>query len=397
MSYFSNLRVSNDSLNYAARLPVASETIIFDAKHLKDKLSNFFDEYLSGAATSVHNTNLVTMSVTSGTDTAIRKTFMSFNYFSGVPINYYFTFSNFESQTSVVKEFGCFSAANVAPYNTLYDGVRIYTDDTTAYFSVNRGGTLLANIPQSAWLNGGDALDLSKGQVFKIQYLWLGFAGVKLFAEINGNFVLIAKYKSANVDSIPFFNSPNKPIRYGIRSTGGAGTFNMVCSSVAYENSLSDVKLGSDYNISTDLTPLPLFNNTGTRYIAGAIRLKSTHLDMSTILGLLYAQSSSNDDSRIEIWYGGTPSAALTFTAIPNRNVEVFIAPTTATITHTAPSADNKIGSRYFRQSTTTEVEFDGKRRMGATLSGVSDVIYIVIIPQNTGLLAGFSLNLIDL
>jgi hypothetical protein len=296
-----------------------------------------------------------------------------------------------------VKEFGCFSASNVAPYNTLYDGVRIYTDDTTAYFSVNRGGTLLANIPQSAWLNGGDAIDLSKGQVFKIQYLWLGFAGVKLFAEINGNFVLVAEYKSANVDSIPFFNSPNKPIRYGIRSTGGAGTFNMVCSSVAYENSMSDVKLGSDYNISTDTNPLPLFNNTGTRYIAGAIRLKSTHLDMSTILGLLYAQSSSNDDSRIEIWYGGTPSAALTFTAIPNRNVEVFIAPATATITHTAPSADNKIGSRYFRQTSITEVEFDGKRRMGATLSGVSDVIYIVIIPQNTGLLAGFSLNLIDL
>lgn len=397
MSYFPNLSISNDSLNWAARLPVANETVFFDAKHLKDKLPNFFDEYLSGAATSVHNTNLVEMSVTSGTDTVIRQTFMSFNYFSGVPINYYFTCSNFESQTNVVKEFGCFSSSIVAPHNTNYDGVRIYTDNTTAYISINRGGTQLANIPQSAWLNGADSIDLSKGQVFKIQYLWLGYAGVKVFIDVNGDFVLAYEYKSANSDVLPYFNSPNKPIRYGIRSTDGAGTFNMVCSSVSYESSLSDVKLGFDYNIGITSTPLPLFNNTDIRYIAGAIRLKSTHLDMSAILGLLYAQSASNDDTRVEIWYGGTPSAPLTFTPIPNRNVEIFIAPATATITHTVPSQENKVGSRYFRQNSVTEIEFDGKRRIGASISGEPDVIYIVFVPQNNGLRAGFSLNLIDL
>ena len=399
MSYFPNLSISNDNLNYGGRLTVSNETVVFDAKHLKDKLPTFFDEYLSGAATSTHVDNRVQMSVTSGTDTVVRKSLMAFNYFSGVPMNYYFTCSNFQPQTDVTKEFGCFSAATSAPYNTGFDGVRIFTDNTTAYFGVYRDGTLIYSLPQSSWINGGATLDLSKGQVFKVQYLWLGFAGVKLYADVNGKFVVVAEYLSANSDTVPFFKSPNKPIRYGIRSAGGAGTFNMVCSSVAYEGSISDLqKLGTDYNIATPVAAsLPLLNTTGTRYILGAIRLKSTHLDMATLLGQLYTESASNDDAVIEVWYGGTPSAPLTFTPVDNRNIETFLGTGTLTITHTAPTSDAKLASRYFRQNSVSEVVFDGKRRLGATLNGTSEVIYIVCIPYNTGLLAGFSLNIIDL
>jgi hypothetical protein len=382
-------------LNFTGRVTTANEQTVFDSKHLKDKLPLLYNEEIIGAGTSVWNTNLVQMNVTSGTDTVIRKSYRNFNYESGIPINFTFTFSRFESQTNVTKRFGCYTSAITTPFNSDFDGAMIETTGTQTALKIFRSGVQIEEILKTNWLNGADSLNLQFGQVFKIQFLWLGYGGVRLFADVAGEFVLAAEVLFTDFDENPFFSSPNKPIRYEIRSDGGAGTFNMVCSAVGYEGRPSE--LGVNYNVNSGFNLLTLAT-TGTRYIVAAFRLKSTHLDMTSIFKAISVMSSSNDNLLVELYYAGTPSAPLVFSDYsPSSNLQAFIASGAVTNTLGGVSNDYRAGGDYAREDTRTSISIEDKRGIGSSINGTPDVLYVCVTPMSAALSCSFSIQINDL
>lgn len=381
--------------SFVKRLQVSDTQMQFDAKHLKDKLPLLFNEILNGAATSTWNTNRVDMTVTNAGDYAIRQSFRHFNYTSDRPILFAFTQQSLQPQAGSVKRVGAFNGGIVAPYTT-FDGVFVESDATITALKVYTGGVLANSVDITSWLNGANTMDLTGGTIFECEYLWLGYGGVRLSTYINGSKVVAAQIFFDQAASNPFFNSPNKPIRYEIRSTGGAASFSQVCSAVQTEGSSSF--LGLDYAIDSGTTA-PLLNNTGTRYIMAAIRLKSTHLDMSSLIEEFSAMFTSNDDALVEVIINPTTTTGvITFADVDtNVNLQRFIASGTITQTLTAFPAQNKLFSRYARQGTAIDGRLDGKRRLGSSINGTPDTIYFCITPLSAALNALISIKLSDI
>ena len=83
-------------------------------------------------------------------------------------------------------------------------------------------------IPQTSWnvdkSDGSDVLpliDWTKGNVFKIQYQYLGFGIINFFVEKpdTGRFTLVHKIHYANSNTVPSVSNPNLPYRMIVQNT----------------------------------------------------------------------------------------------------------------------------------------------------------------------------------
>jgi hypothetical protein len=84
-------------------------------------------------------------------------------------------------------------------------------------------------IPQAAWnidarLTGSvqEALDPTKGNVYQIQYQYLGFGAIKFFVEDSdsGDFILVHVIEFANTDTIPSVSNPSFRIGWLVNNVG---------------------------------------------------------------------------------------------------------------------------------------------------------------------------------
>ena len=250
----------NSSVDAFGRLRVSNPKTLFDAKQLSDKLPQFFDEALSGAATStwVPGDSLTLMTTSSAGDYAIRQTSMHFNYQPGKSLLANFT-GVFNPQTNVTKRIGLFQGLSSAPY-TPTDGIFIEsTDGSGGYIAFRVLKT--AGIPYSLsatqpnWnldkLDGtgasGIKIDFNSAVLMVIDYEWLSVGRVRCGFNIGGRTFYAHQFTNIGTLSAPYMTSGNQPVRYEIRQTGaGSGYLKHICSSVMSEG-------GEDY-IGTSLT-----------------------------------------------------------------------------------------------------------------------------------------------
>jgi hypothetical protein len=334
------------------------------------------------------------MTVLANNDYVIRQTKQRFNYQSGNSHLIELTYSNIAPQTNVLKRVGYFSSSIVAPYDTTLDGDFIESLSGIVYLCIYRSGTEILKVPQSSWnidkMDGtgasGVTLDFTKGQIFEIDFLWLSLGRVRFGFNIGGQIITVHEHNTANVSDNTYMSSPNQPIRYEIRSTGGTGTLKHICSTVKTEG--NDVTLGID-------TALGIYASTtnyalsGTRYAALGVRLKSTHLDVSVGVSSIALLGSSNDDYHWELLLNPTVTGVFTYNAVSNSAVEYAIGLGTPTA-----SGGYLMASGYGRQATAIEIAVNLAIKLGASINGTRDTIVLCITPLSAALNCYSSMNI---
>jgi hypothetical protein len=252
----------NSSTDAFGRLRVGIPQTLFDSKMLYDKLPFVYDEKVNlGASTFIPGDSLVTMTTSAVSGYVIRQSTARFNYQPGKSMLASMTFVA-APETDVIKRIGLFQGLSAAPY-TPSDGMYLEIGSNGPSFNIvkTEGTVSTITIPQSSWnvdkLDGtgssGLTIDFTKGQIFSIDYEWLGLGRVRFGFYLEGKLYYAHHVTNLNTLSAPYITSPNQPIRYEIRQNGASsGTLKQVCATVVEEGASEEI--GYSVTASTSAT-----------------------------------------------------------------------------------------------------------------------------------------------
>lgn len=360
-------------------LHTESATTQIDLKQTKDNLPLFFDRVNNGTATQIHsglNAETV-MSVLSGGDYAIAQTKERFNYLTGKTKRILLTFSNFDVQSGVIKRAGYFNGGVTAPYDT-FDGVYIESDGTTINVCFAKNGSV-TKIPRSSWndpLNGtgpsGLNIDFDNFIILRIEFLWLGGGPIRFQIETNDELYTFHTVLNGNSISSTYISSPNQPARYEIRSTGGSGSLDQICTTVGNSggNDLIGVERGyigfENINLSS----------TANNYLVYSSRLKQTHLDVTVSILDYETLFTTNDNFVYTVLMNPTFSVAPTYTDISNSALQIASGNGSITV-----SGGTILRSGVGSQQQVISARQTNVLRLGSTIAGVADEIVYAVRP----------------
>jgi hypothetical protein len=379
-----NWKINSIHLDPAGRLVTASPLTLGDYKVIHDSNTDLIS-YI-GTGTGTHSTTEahIDMSVGAG-QYYISQTKLKHPYYSGKPQQIEITVQDFHLQAGVTKRVGYYDSDSSSPFDTGYDGVTIENDGTTFYTRVYKNGALARSNPRSAWLDrldgtgaSGMVMDGTKFTIFEITFLWLGGSTVSWYVISEGKKVLFDYYDHALKEAGVMIRSPKKPVRYEIRSTGGAGTMKQICSAVVSNGQESLV--GVQRAVSND-TGITLANTTNYFAMIG-IRLKAGRLDSSILMQAVDMLCTTNNVSFVwNVAINPTIAGTPTWISIPNSSVDYFIG-NGSTITATGGSVIDAGAS--FSRSTVSQ-NSDTIYRLGSAIDGTADVLVLSVKGINAG------------
>ena len=262
------------------RLRVSSPVGLFDEKQINDNSHLVFTTQLTGSATAPWSYNRASTALTVTTangDRAIRQSRQYFTYIPGrsqviimtailgagkTNCNQYVGYGDdlnglfFKLEG---KQFGIVTRTNVS-------GTAQDTFTPQSQFNID-------HVDGSNIINpSGHNLDLTKAQIFYIDFQWLGVGRVRFGVVQNG--VVIPVHQMLNTNNITsvYMRTPSLPVRYEIVNTGVTTTgtvLESICSSVASEG--EGAPNGYDFSAGNGITARAIT----TRAPLFAIRLKA--------------------------------------------------------------------------------------------------------------------------
>jgi len=381
------------------RLRVSNPYSLFDSKSLHDLSLLTFSHASAGNVSIYFDTGdaSIILSSNSINDYAIRQTFQRFAYQPGKSQLAFFT-GVMPPETNVIKRYGLFSSLTAAPY-TPNNG--LYFEASDGYMSVQinnlNGGTSITpsqSAKQTDWnidtLDGngksGITLDFTKAQIFFLDFEWLSVGRVRFGFVIDGKLYYCHEFKNANNVSSPYIATPNLPVRAEIRQTGlGSGIFRVICQSVISEG--GHEMAGVTHGVYTGNTGIDL--SSGTRRAILGLRLQHDKLD--SVSEIINAFVSVNPQSTSSVanyrWelvlnptIGGT---APVWSNEPNSSLQKFIASdNTNTVTggNVLLAGVGNVGAPIDISKT----GFQRFRKLGCSINGIRDEIYLVVTPFQT-------------
>lgn len=289
MSYIYNNKIqyqdsaSNDAFG---RLRMSNIHTLFDSKQISHQQNLFYDFASSGGTTTYHiERSSSYLTVTGGTGSyAIRQTKQRFNYQTGKSQLVLLT-GVFSTEINVIKRVGFFDSNFIAPYLPL-NGMYFENNSGELSFNIVNVG-IITSIPQSEWnidkLDGTGitkyTLDISKSHIIVMDAEWLGVGRVRVGFNIDGITYYVHHFLNANNIVGVYTQYMNLPVRYEIRSNGGNGEMEQICSTVASEGGVEQTGV---YHTIERQTGLSI--NTGIYRPIIAIRTKSISTMCSVIL-----------------------------------------------------------------------------------------------------------------
>jgi hypothetical protein len=246
MSYFEKTRIlsaDSPSIDAFGKWRVSQPTTLFDSKQVVDSGSFYFDIKTTSGGTVTWNSGSAqsTMIVTSTSGSrAIKQTKRIFVYQPG------------KSQQIICT----------GKFGTKVDGIKKSIgsfDDNDGYFFQTSGssfGVVLRKtingvktdtfISQSTWnldkMNGlgpsGNTLDITKAQIYTMDYEWLGVGRVRYGVVQKGVLIYVHEINNYNSLDTVYLRNPNLPIRYEVSTHKNATTGSLmtqICSTVISE------------------------------------------------------------------------------------------------------------------------------------------------------------------
>ncbi len=234
------------SLDAFHRLRVSNPVTLFDSQLQYNNVPFVWESKITGSATDTHDANasFTSMAVTaSASDSVIRQTRLYYRYQPGKSQFINTTFVLGTPTVGIVKRVGYFDDDN---------GIFLEQDGTTALNLVIRSdvtGSVINNkIPQTDWnedrLDGSNnrfnkssqILDITMNQILYIDLQWLSAGTVRFGFDIDGELLLVHKFKHANLVPTSFMSTANLPIRYQITTDGtNGGSMTAICSAISSE------------------------------------------------------------------------------------------------------------------------------------------------------------------
>lgn len=272
------------NLDAFARLVVTTPEQLASFDHRIDKQPLYWDEVTVGTGVSIHDANRVSVISRVGTASGasvIRQTYRSFEYRRGNAQIIYLSGILGASKANVVKRIGYFDDNN---------GVFFQTNGTS--FGVVRrsksSGSVVDQVIIQNDFNGdkvdgtgqsGLTLDLTKQNLFYIDFSWLGTNIIRFCVVINGQIIILHQMNNANVIAEPWSQTGQLPLRSQIFNSGtSASSTDLVVTCVAVFTSGSAKKESRIRGITSGTTAV---NVNTTESIIGGIRLKPNLTNVS--------------------------------------------------------------------------------------------------------------------
>lgn len=374
------LDTSNAAGDAFGRLRVSNPETIFSQKFLYGKSSGtFFSEELNGTATSVHDAvnSCIDMDVSTSGDFAIRQSNQRPNYQAGK--SQFIKCTGIMTPTAnVVQRIGAFQGGTSSPFDVL-DGLCFEADGAEMKVCIYKGGVENKAVAQSAWnvdkMDGtgpsGITVDWTKCQIFMIDYQWLGVGAVRFYLDIDGVAYLVHKFSNANDVTNVYMRSPNQPIRYEIRSTGGTGSLKMICCAVESEGGLNPAGLTASISTPAEI------NVGNTNYeLLKAIRLKAGQADATVLVEKVNTIAISSGDYEYVVCWNPIIAGTVTWSDVTGAAIQEANGDgSTNNVTPTLV-VDGGFNSSDVDAKTTT---IDSTLRLGSQIDGTMDVIALAV------------------
>lgn len=368
------------------RLRISQPFTLFDSKQLYDNQPLFFSESIGGSATSVHSTTdaRTRMTVTaSASDFVIRQTKQRFNYQPGKSMMVLITFFGGQ-ETGVTKRVGLWDGTGTN-FLTPNNGIFFQIDDTNLSWNIAKNGTTTETVTQDQWnydtLDGAGPSELTvedeSVSIAIIDYEWLGVGRVRVGFVIDGLIRYCHYFNHANDPSFTsvYMSSPNLPVRYDIFSDGtGGGVFDHICSTVISEG--GQQLTGVPRSVDTETVHLDA-NTANTPYVLVAIRLKTTHLDLTVLPEYISMISQTNDDFRWSLHLNPTYNGTLSFNDIAFSGVQYAAGVTANDIT----AQGIRLDSGYAKQDASIDRRIITSLRLGSLIDGTRDELILAVTP----------------
>ena len=270
---------TNGQVDAFGRLRVSDAFTLGDYKHLYGIDPNFLDITANGGTVTFQtNQSCARLATNTATNASVvHQTKMYHQYMPGKSQLIKTTINFYGNTANVTKRTGYFDANNGIYFEQSGNGT------LSLCIRTDTGGTIsdARKIPQSQWnIDKCDGtgpsyfnMNITKTQIFWIDFQWLGVGRVRCGFVDNGKYVTAHEfYNSNNLDTV-YMSNPNLPVRCEIFNTGATtgGFMDQICSSVMAEGGYREV--GQDWAGTTPTlrsmaanAVLPVF----------AIRLKNT-------------------------------------------------------------------------------------------------------------------------
>jgi len=266
---------------------------------------------LTGSGTATHSAPFAVVSTTAATNsTAKIASLTNLHYRPGQGGLCIFTAIYTLGVANSVQEVGLGDAVNgfFFGYNGASFGINLRSNSSDGY------------IPQTTWnrdkMNGtgssGMTLNPTKGNVYKIQYQWLGFGAINFYIEnpATGKFVLLHQIQYANTFTTTSVGNPSLPISLKVSNTTNNTNIVVKVPSIAafVEGLLSDLGLVNSINnskssVTTQLNILTIRNNATFNSIENKKFVTPTFISIT---------NTSNADALFKVilntTLGGTPA-----------------------------------------------------------------------------------------
>lgn len=378
------------------RLRVSNPQTIFSTKQLFSSRPFIFDTVTNGTGSSSFSSgdSGTVISTLSSGDYVIRQTKQGFAYQPGKSQQYIFT-GILSGGEGLDMRYGFFESNTSAPYDQ-YSGV--YFRNTNNTLSVNisnsTGNTSSVYVPQSAWnidrLDGsgssGITLDMTKVQIFTIDFEWLGVGRVRFGFVINGIIYYCHQVLNSNIIESVYMVNPNLPLRAEIRQTGStSGNLLHICAAVNSEGGVQ--KQGTLKSVDTmSYTGLntPVSIAVGTECSVMQIALSSTRLQgviSPEIINIL--NSDTNIDTRIRLIVDPSHTGTVSLTSVSDSALSWGVG--SSSIQYL--SGGNIISTIYVSKdnaSTITNLQ-DSFFSLGHNINGSSNVLHVFVTPIKSG------------
>lgn len=246
MSYFEKTRIlsaDSPSIDAFGKWRVSQPTTLFDGKQVVDSGSFYFDIKTVGGASVTWNSGSAqsTMLVTSTSGSrAIKQTKRIFVYQPGKSQQIICTGKFGTKVDGIKKSIGSFDDDNGYFYQTSGSSFGVVLRKTI------NGVKTDTFISQSTWnldkMNGlgpsGNTLDISKAQIYTMDYEWLGVGRVRYGVVQKGAIIYVHEINNYNSLETVYLRNPNLPIRYEIsthKNTTTGSLMTQICSTVISE------------------------------------------------------------------------------------------------------------------------------------------------------------------
>lgn len=279
MSFILNNEISfGDSQNLDAfgRLRISQPETIFSFTPDITSGSSFFETFLSGGSVSYNQDKSdITFSVSSNGDRTLRQQH-GYNFYQAGKsqlINLTGIFGT--PTTNVIKRMGYYDDEDGLFYQLSGSTFGVVLRNSTS------GSIVDTFIPQSDWnmdtlntastLNpSGIHLDVTKANIYIIEFQWLGTGRVIFAINLDGINIPIHQINNSNINSSVYMKTGSLPVRYELLSTGGSdSTFKQICSTVISEGG-QDLQ-GFPFSVSNGLTT----RTFAARQVVISLRLSS--------------------------------------------------------------------------------------------------------------------------